>query len=196
MKRGSEAKNESDAAVALSAEEKRALLGVARQVLVDHLSGKRFTAPRPDSPALLEPRATFVTLRVRDTNELRGCRGECHASQRLVESVAQMAIAAATDPRFTPVAAEELPTLHIEISVLSPLEPIEPDDVVVGRHGLMIVCGDFSGLLLPQVAVAQGWDREAFLDGVCRKAGLPGEAWKADGVVLFGFEADAWGEEG
>ncbi len=107
-----------------------------------------------------------------------------------------MAIASATDdPRFLPVTIDELPSLHIEISALTPMEPIHPDAVVVGRHGLMIFKGPRSGLLLPQVPLAYAWNREQYLDALCRKAGLPPGAWSDADVKLYAFEAEVWGEE-
>jgi AmmeMemoRadiSam system protein A len=145
-------------AVELSAEDKQTLLHLVRQTLNEYLSsGEMPPEFKTDSPALLQPRATFVTLRVRETGELRGCRGEVIARQPLVESVMNMVIASATDdPRFPPVTADEVPNLHLEISALTPMKPIKPEEVVVGRHGLMIVKGYSSGLLLPQVPVEQG----------------------------------------
>lgn len=180
----------------LSAEDKQMLLQLARQTLNDYLREGELPHWQTDSPALLQPCAAFVTLR-RDSGQLRGCRGECVARRPLVESVVHMAIASATDdPRFPPVTIDEVPHVHIEISVLTPLKPIQPEQVVVGQHGLMIVRGRYAGLLLPEVPVAFGWDRGEFLKGLCRKAGLPLDAWKATDVQLYGFEADAWGEEG
>jgi AmmeMemoRadiSam system protein A len=107
----------------------------------------------------------------------------------LAELVAEMAVAAGTrDPRFPPVQAAELDQLLIEVSILSPPEACEPDDIVVGRDGLVVQRGRRRGLLLPQVATERGWSRDQFLDATCRKAGLPVEAWR-DGVELFRFEA-------
>ena len=94
------------------------------------------------------------------------------------------------DPRFPPVQAAELPEIKIEISLLSPLEPVrDTEEIQVGRHGLLIVQGQRSGLLLPQVATEEGWDRQALLEGVCRKAGLPTDAWQK-GAVLFKFTTE------
>ncbi len=180
----------------LSSEERRTLLRVARETLVDLLTG---VDPRPHeghTPALREERPAFVTLRQRESGELRGCRGECVAQRPLIESVAYAAIAAASDdPRFPPVTLDELSALRIEISALTPMNLIRPDEVVVGRHGLMIVSKPKSGLLLPQVAVAYGWDRSDFLRGLCRKAGLPDGAWESDDVQLYAFESEVWGED-
>ncbi len=181
----------------LSPEDKRALVRLVRRSLEEFLDGVEPAKSATSSPALERPRATFVTLRRSASGELRGCRGEIHASRPLVESVVRMAIVAATDdPRFPPVTREELPALQIEISALTPLRPIEPGEVDVGRHGLMISKGLSSGLLLPQAAVHYGWSREEFLRMLCRKAGLPDDAWKSRDSRLMAFEAEVWGEEG
>ena len=103
---------------------------------------------------------------------------------------------ATEDPRFGTVTRDELDALGLEVSVLSAYEPIAPDAVEIGRHGLMIRCQGKSGLLLPQVAPEHGLDREAFLAAVCRKAGLPKDAWRDPACALFGFTADVFGEDG
>ena len=181
---------------ALSEEDKRLLLHVARQTLETYLdTGKR---PRfeYDSPALQQLRAVFVTLWRRDTDELRGCRGESIARRPIVQAVSTMTIAsAADDPRFFPVTLEETPLLRIEINALTPLAPIRPEDVEVGRHGLMMVLGQQAGLLLPEVPVRFGWNREQFLEGTCQKAGFARDAWQDPDVKLFGFESEEWGED-
>ncbi|WP_233578414.1 AmmeMemoRadiSam system protein A [Tautonia sociabilis] len=148
-------------------------------------------------PELDRPRAAFVTLRRRDSGALRGCRGEAVARRPLVASVAAGAIGAATDdPRFRPVSTDELRLLRVEISVLTPPRPISPDRIELGRHGLMIVRGRTRGLLLPQVPGHHGFDRLAFLEAICRKAGLPPGSWRNDPeVMLLAFEAEVWGEE-
>lgn len=179
----------------LSLDDKRFLLALARETLITHLSGGELPVVRTTAAALLVPRASFVTLRRRDTGDLRGCRGERIARQPLVESVVHMAIASAVDdPRFDPVRLAEVPGLHIEISALTPPQPIRPEDVVVGRHGLIIMAGHAAGLLLPQVPGAYGWNREQFLQAVCEKAGLASDAWRRSWVRLEAFEAEVWGE--
>jgi hypothetical protein len=102
--------------------------------------------------------------------------------------------AALDDPRFPPVREAELADLVIEISVLSPMTATAPEDVDVTRHGVMITHRGRRGLLLPQVAAELGWDRGALLAGVCRKAGLPAQAWRARDAALSTFEAEVWGE--
>jgi AmmeMemoRadiSam system protein A len=179
----------------LSAEDRQTLLDIARLALEQRLGAGELPSYDADSEALYEPRAVFVTLRSRETGELRGCRGEIQARSPLIDAVARIAVASATDDsRFQPVTLEELSDIHIEISALTPMQPIEPEEVEVGRHGLWIVQGLYSGLLLPQVAVRFGWDREQFLKGTCTKAGLPDDAWMSDTTELFGFETEVWEE--
>ena len=180
----------------ISIEDRQTLLRVARETLRDYLGKGESAGHRTGSPALLEPRAAFVTLWTRVTEELRGCRGEPFARRPLIESVTSMVIASATDdPRFPPVTIEEVPGLRIEINALTPIAPIRIEEIEVGRHGLVITRGPQAGLLLPEVPVRYGWSAEEFLDALCEKAGLPAGAWRAQGIELYGFEAEAWGEE-
>lgn len=110
--------------------------------------------------------------------------------------VRENAVAAAfQDPRFPPLGVEELPRLHIEISVMTiPREIDNPEDVLVGRDGIIISRGFQRGLLLPQVPVEQGWDRDRFLSYGCLKAGLPADAWR-QGVRIEVFQALVFSEE-
>lgn len=142
--------------------------------------------------ALKQPYGAFVTLK--RGGELRGCIGHIIGNAPLSETVAAMARAAATqDPRFPPLTAAELKGLSLEISVLTPLEPVlDAREIVVGKHGLYIVYGARRGLLLPQVATEQGWDRETFLDQTCWKAGLPPGAWRDPQAKLYKFGAEVF----
>jgi len=152
--------------------------------------------PREDvtEAKLAAPGAAFVTLT--KNARLRGCIGFTDPVAPLYKVVQECAVAAATeDPRFPPVSQPELPSLRIEISVLTPLFPIKPEEVEVGMHGLMVTQGRMQGLLLPQVPVEWGWDRETFIDQTCVKAGLPPSAWR-HGATLRGFTAEVFGEEG
>jgi AmmeMemoRadiSam system protein A len=113
----------------------------------------------------------------------------------LLDTVARMAVAAAVeDGRFSPVTAAELSGLTVEISALGPFEPIRPEAVEVGRHGLLVSHAGRRGILLPQVPVEHGWDRETFLAHTCVKAGLPEDTWKEPGVELLAFTAEVFGE--
>jgi AmmeMemoRadiSam system protein A len=178
----------------LTPAERRALLELARAAVTARVAG----GPPPDlsAEALPEVRAgAFVSLH-RD-RELRGCIGHIEADRPLAEVVARVAVSAATeDPRFPPVTPAELPLVDIEISVLGPLERIDPTDpkqIEVGRHGLLIDHQGRRGLLLPQVATEWGWDRETFLEHLCAKAGLPRDAWRR-GALVYRFEAEVFSE--
>ncbi|HWR97973.1 MAG TPA: AmmeMemoRadiSam system protein A, partial [Candidatus Methanoperedens sp.] len=116
--------------------------------------------------------------------------------QPLYRAVAQMAVSAAQqDPRFPQLTAAELPRIRLEISALTPMQPVaDVKEIEVGRHGLYVTKGFTSGVLLPQVATDYGWDRITFLEQTCRKAGLPKDAWK-EGAKILSFEAEVFGEE-
>ena len=177
----------------LSDTHKIRLLQIARQSIASYLkSGK---IPAFDVPDILtDPGAAFVTLEKQA--KLRGCIGYTQAVQPLYRTVSECAVKAATqDHRFSPVTAEELPNLHIEISVLTPLEEVGSlDEIEVGRDGLMIVLGNRRGLLLPQVAVDNGWDLTTFLEKTCWKAGLPIDAYKSPEAVIYRYQALIFGE--
>lgn len=186
----------SESTTGLSIDDRATLLRIARLAIHDYFTIGKLPQYDAESPALLEPRAAFVTLWRRDSGQLRGCRGECQAERPLIQSVAHMAVAAAIDDsRFEPVTIDELAGLRIEINSLTAMKAIRAEDVVVGQHGLMILQGAQMGLLLPEVPVRQEWDRTDFLKGVCRKAGLPGNAWKVESTQLFAFESEAWSED-
>ncbi len=181
-------------AAAVSTEEQTALLQLAREAIACHFAGTRLQLP-PACGTLAEPRGAFVTLSRRGDGELRGCIGSMLSDDPLLKTVSRMAVAAATqDPRFPPLRAEELEQVAIEISVLGPMEPIRPDQVEVGRHGLLVSDGRRRGVLLPQVPVEHGWDRETFLAHTCWKAGLPEDAWRRPEVELLGFTASVFAE--
>jgi AmmeMemoRadiSam system protein A len=169
--------------------QKHALLAVARQAIRDRVRGARGSCPRPIDPALRAPGAAFVTI-TRD-GELRGCIGFVEAIRPLTEAVAHCAASAAVaDPRFPPVQPEELPSLQVEISVLSALQPTDdPLAVTIGTHGLFISHAGRHGLLLPQVATEYGWDRATFLRQTCLKAGLAADAWQ-HGAQIHVFTVD------
>ncbi len=170
----------------LSDEDRRSLLDLARRTAEAAARGE----PAPDltnpSGPLREKGAAFVTLKI--AGELRGCIGHVQALEPLWESVRDMAEAAAVrDSRFPPLQPAELPVLDVEVSVLTPLKPIRPDDIHVGLHGLVVRRGSRSGLLLPQVAVEWGWDRAEFLRRTYEKAGIPPDARD---VELFAFTVE------
>lgn len=174
-----------------SPEERRILLDIAHQAIEAAVEDRAIELIAP-SPHLSEPRGAFTTLHL--LGKLRGCIGYVLATQALYKTVAETARAAAMDdPRFPPVTAIEAEHLKIEISVLSPLRPITPEEVVVGKHGLVVMQGGRRGLLLPQVPVEWGWDCDRFLEQTCLKAGLSPEAWQ-EGAELQAFTAEVFGE--
>jgi uncharacterized protein len=174
----------------LTDDEKQYLRSVARLSIERALKGDEIVLPDPVTPRMTERFGAFVTLKIRGC--LRGCIGHIIGDQPLNTTVASMArCAALEDPRFAPLTFQEFAEAQIEISILSPFEKVEdPEKIEPGRHGLMVQKGFHSGLLLPQVAVEWGWDRETFLAQTCRKAGLPPDAWRSSKTVLYWFEAE------
>ncbi len=177
----------------LTDQEKEILLQTARRSIEARFGGNRPSLPAP-TPKLRIPCGAFVTLKQGEM--LRGCIGHIAATTPLDETVQEMAVASAfEDPRFPPLQPEELPGTHIEISVLSPFRKVtDPAEIQVGTHGILIRRGGRSGLLLPQVATEQGWDRDTFLEHTCRKAGLPTDAWKSPEARIEIFSALVFGE--
>jgi uncharacterized protein len=174
-----------------SPDERRLLLDLAHRAIESALAKKPLDST-PPSEHLAEHRGAFTTLHVH--SELRGCIGYVLPVSSLYQTIIDTARAAAfDDPRFQPVTIEEAAYLRIEISVLSPMRPIRPDDVVVGKHGLLVTMGTRRGLLLPQVPLEWDWDRESFLAQTCIKAGLAPDACQR-GAELFGFTAEVFGE--
>jgi len=172
-------------------EERRVLLRLAHRSIESALDGHRLELDISNQH-LSEKRGAFTTLHAR--GRLRGCIGYVMPKQSLFRTVAETARAAAfEDPRFTPVTEDEVGDLSVEISVLSLLRPIRPEDVIVGVHGLMVTMSGRRGLLLPQVPVEWHWDRTQYLSQVCIKAGLPPDAW-AQRIDLQAFTAEVFGE--
>jgi hypothetical protein len=177
----------------LSPVERGALLGVARAAILHHL-GLGPPPALPDAGGLGERRGAFVTLR--RGGELRGCIGRFDPEQALSRTVAEMAVAAASqDPRFPPVEPEELDDLEIHVSALGPRRPFPgPDALRIGEHGLVIRQGWHRGTLLPVVAVERGWDAPTFLKHVCLKAGLRADAWRDPASTVEIFDAEEFGD--
>ena len=172
--------------------DQQVLLRLARQALEERVRYRRLSKIPEPQGRLCARCGAFVTLE--KAGRLRGCIGYIEAVRPLYQTVRECAAAAALhDPRFSPVTPDELDFLHLEISVLSPLTEVRPEQIEVGRHGLLISMGLQRGLLLPQVAVEWKWDRERFLAETCLKAGLPSNAW-SHGATLQAFTAQIFGE--
>jgi len=178
----------------LTEDDRRNLLAVARK-MIEHGARERkpWHPPQETSTTLLQQRACFVTLH--KNGQLRGCIGQVTARLPLYQAVAESAYSASReDPRFTPVDSGELSEIAIEISVLSPFFAIRPEEVELGRHGLLLTRDRARGLFLPQVPDEYGWDRQRYLEELCRKAHLEPEAWK-HGASLQAFTAEVFGEK-
>ena len=176
-----------------SPEERTILLQLAHRSIEATVQGRKLNLNAP-TPHLAEMRGAFTTLHLQA--RLRGCVGYVVPTHSLYRTVAETAQAAAfDDPRFEPVTAEEAPYLEVEISVLSPLQPIRPEDIVIGLHGLVVTKGRHRGLLLPQVPVQWQWNRETFLAQTCLKAGLPSDSWM-QAIDLQCFTAEVFSEPG
>jgi len=181
----------------LDAAEQRTLLALARATLERHVRSGEVPSLEAFDP-LLTPRlrrnqGVFVTLF--KEGQLRGCIGYIAADKPLCQAVAENTVnAASRDPRFAPVEESELDQIDIEISVLSAVKPVaSPEEVVVGRDGLIVSHGARRGLLLPSVPLKFGWDKATFLEGTCLKAGLPADAWRK-GAELSTFTAQVFHE--
>lgn len=179
----------------LSKADRDMLLKIARDSIESKLTGGMKPEINPQPEALKKKAGAFVTIKKR--GKLRGCIGHIRPIKPLHETVSEMAEAAAfDDPRFPPLEEKEAVDLTVEISVLTALKEIKSsEDIVVGRHGIYLVRGFRSGLLLPQVATDYNWDRLTFLEQTCQKAGLPSNAWREKGTKVYIFSADVFGEE-
>jgi AmmeMemoRadiSam system protein A len=169
------------------------LVALARASVVAAARGDHPPVP-PQDGVYARHAGAFVSLH--RGGDLRGCIGQPEPGDPLGELIVHCAGAAALeDPRFPPVQPDELPALHVEVSVLTPPVPVaDLSTIVVGRHGLIVSRGGRRALLLPQVAVEWKWTREELLAQTCRKAGLPADAWQ-HGAEVFAFEAEIFSEE-
>jgi len=175
-----------------SQQERAILLRLAHGSILSALHGREIPLD-PPTAHLAEARGAFTTLYLR--GELRGCVGYVLPVSTVYRAVADTARAAAfEDTRFRPVTLQEAPDLEIELSILSPPQPISCEAIEIGRHGLLISMAGHRGLLLPQVPTEHNWDRTTFLEQTCRKAGLPFDAWR-DGAIIEAFTAEVFGEK-
>ena len=175
----------------LSPQERKLLLQLAHAAIAAALERRDISLTAPTA-RLAEPRGAFTTLYYR--GDLRGCVGYVFPVASLYRTVAESARGAAfDDSRFAPVSHDQAPELQVSLSILSLTQPIQAEDVEIGRHGLLVKLGAYRGLLLPQVPVEHGWDRITFLEQTCRKAGLPPKAWQT-GAQLEAFTAEVFSD--
>ncbi len=177
----------------LSEADRRAALQLARTAVVEAVSHRKLPEVFPREGIFAERRGVFVTLHL--GKRLQGCIGVIEANEPLGEAIVRCAASAALeDPRFAPMKPDQLSEFNIEISLLSILEPIAPDSIEIGRHGLLIHLRTQRGLLLPQVAIEHRLTSEQFLEETCRKAGLRRDAWRDPQARLFGFTCEVFAE--
>jgi AmmeMemoRadiSam system protein A len=173
-------------------DERVLLLRLAHESILSALEHREIPLD-PPTAHLAEPRGAFTSLHLR--GQLRGCVGYVLPVSPVYRAVAETARAAAfDDARFCPVTLPEARDLEIELSILSPPQPISADAVEIGRHGLLVSMAGRRGLLLPQVPTEHHWDRTTFLEQTCRKAGLPLDAWQK-GATIEAFTAEIFGDE-
>jgi uncharacterized protein (TIGR00296 family) len=181
------------------------LVKVARKTVDEYVHQKNKLQKPEDTPDYLRVESgVFVTLNIQkgDITSLRGCIGRPYPTQPLIDATIDSAVDAAVhDPRFPPVSPEELDSILVELSVLTPpmkLEYSNPDELLnlvkVGRDGLIASRGMWRGLLLPQVPVEWKWNAKEFLQHTCNKAGLPTDAWKEPDTEFMAFQAEIFGE--
>ncbi|HXI12879.1 MAG TPA: AmmeMemoRadiSam system protein A [Thermoanaerobaculia bacterium] len=177
----------------LSQRDRGTLLTIAREAIHATLNRQPFDPDQySPSEAIRRHAGAFVTLE--RSGQLRGCIGAIHSTDPLHRTVARNAVSAAfRDPRFPPLTRAELDGLEVEISVMGPVEPVTDfDSIKVGRDGLIVRDGHRTGLLLPQVAIDLGWDRDTFLSQTCRKAGLSPDCWRSSSCSVEKFSAEVF----
>ncbi|WP_290900837.1 TIGR00296 family protein [Ferroglobus sp.] len=184
----------------LSLEDGVRAVKLAREAIETYLkTGKKLN--KRLNGVFAEKRGVFTTLNKH--RMLRGCIGFPYPIKRLDEAIIESAIAAATeDPRFPPVELKEMDEIEVEVTILTPPEKVEVEDktelpkkIEVGRHGLLIKRGFYSGLLLPQVAVEYNFDAEEFLTQTCLKAGLSPDCWLLEDTEVYVFEGQIFAEK-
>ncbi|OYT33570.1 TIGR00296 family protein [Archaeoglobales archaeon] len=182
----------------LKFEEGETAVRLARKAIEVYLDERKLIQDRLTG-VFEEKRGVFTTLT--KFGELRGCIGFPYPIKRLDEAIIESAVSAAVDdPRFEPVRLSEMNDITVEVTVLSPPEKLDakprelPKRIEIGKHGLIVKMGPFSGLLLPQVAVEYNFDEEEFLTQTCMKAGLPPDCWLS-GAEVYRFEGQIFKEK-
>jgi AmmeMemoRadiSam system protein A len=173
---------------AFTKEDKQKLLSIARNSIIGRLKGTTSEGITPDEvpEKYLKPQGAFVSIYV--NNDLRGCIGKIESNIPLYETIQQTAISAAFhDTRFPSIKTEEIESMEIEISILTPLKKIESiDDIVPGKHGILIRKDIRSGTFLPQVAARTGWSAQEMLEECSeRKAGLGRDGWRDADIYIY-----------
>ncbi len=174
------------------------VLKLARQAIEFYVkTGKRIDVPTDFPEELKEKRGVFVTLYKKSM--LRGCIGIPYPQKPLIEGLIEASCMACKDPRFKPVEKDELKDIRIEVSILTEPVLIEnkknyKKEIELGRHGLILRNGAFSGLLLPKVPIEQGWNLEQYLENLCYKAELTTDSWLDSQSKIYKFRAETFSE--
>ena len=172
------------------------LLKLARQRIADYFGlTNSAKLEDPEENIFKKKRGVFVTLHL--DGHLRGCLGYLRGVNNLLADVGELSLAAAfEDSRFRPLSPEEYPQIDIELSVLTPFQLVsDPQEIIIGKDGLIITQDHNSGLLLPQVASENNWDVKTFLEQTCYKAGLNLDAWQKPQIKIEKFQAQVFGEK-
>lgn len=181
--------------IELNKDQQIKLLKLARKTIADKLGiSEDIQLPDFNDDVFKEKCGAFVTIHIK--GDLRGCIGYIEGVKSIPETVKDMATASAfSDPRFSSLTPEEYKKIDIEISILSPIEKVnDVSEIEVGRDGVIITKGYNRGLLLPQVPVEHGWDRDTFLSHTCYKAGIPADSWRKPDVLIEKFSAQVFSE--
>ena len=184
----------------LNLDEGKKAVSFAREVIEEYVKNK--TVPEIELPGVFnEKHGAFVTIHTYPGYELRGCIGVPLPVMSLKEAIVEGATSATRDPRFPPLSPDELDNIVVEVTVLTEPELIRVDkpsdylsEIEIGRDGLIVEQGFFKGLLLPQVPVEQGWDKEEFLSHTCMKAGLMPDAWFDKNTKIYRFSGQVFTE--
>ena len=184
----------------LSLDEGRKAVNFAREIIEQHVKNKRTPDSKLDG-SFLEKQGAFVTIHTYPDRDLRGCIGVPLPIMPLSEAIVEGAKSATRDPRFSPLGENELDKIVIEVTILTKPKVVEVKDptdylseIEIGRDGLIVEQGFFKGLLLPQVPVEQGWDKEDFLSHTCLKAGLMPDAWFDKNTKISKFSGQIFTE--
>ncbi len=179
------------------------ILKLARNAIESYVKEKKvIDLPKEYPKELDEKKGVFVTIYKKSTKELRGCVGFPYPQLPLVKGIIEAAIAACEDPRFKPLDEKELNDIFIEISILSKPQLIKVknpkeylEKIEIGKHGLIIKKGIFSGLLLPKVPIEFNWSVEEYLENLCFKAGLTPDSWADPNSEIYKFETEVFIED-
>jgi hypothetical protein len=181
---------------------KEFVLRLAREAIETWVkTRKKIPLPKDYPKELKDKRGVFVTI-YKKPKELRGCIGLPYPQKPLIEGIIEAAVETCEDPRFPPLAKEELKDIFIEVSVLTKPELIKVrnlkdyfKEIKIGKHGLILVNGSYGGLFLPQVPVEQKWNCEKYLENLCYKAGLTSDVWMDPLTQIYRFETEIFSEK-